>query len=254
MWNRVRRTSPAMIVATIALIVALSGGATGAVKLITGAQIKDGSVTGKDVKNASLLGVDVKDGSLTGKDVKDASLAGVDVADSSVTGDDVKDGSLSPADITGLAPSPFDGSVPSGKTITGAWGDTDLATAAFRDVVSWVSFPFPAPVGLDAEHTKIGTKDTAGLPSAAIAAAAADVRESAACAGNFGAPTAPPGFLCLYVRTNIGGPTNVGPASLFVWPLDVGAVNANRYGFAFEYIAITAAPSRIEGTWAYTAP
>ena len=255
MRSRIRRISPSMLVATIALVVALSGGATGAVKLITGAQIKDNSVTGKDIKNATLTGVDVNDASLTGKDVKDASLAGVDVADSSLTGEDVKDGSLSPADVTGLVPSPFDGSVPSGKTITGAWGDSDFAGASF-DIVRWVSFPFPAPVALDAEHTKIGTRDGAGLPSAAVAAAAADVRESAACSGNFNAPTAPPGLLCLYVRTSIGGPTSIQAGSLFVWPLEVGAAGANRYGFAFEYQVVISpsSPPRVEGTWAYTAP
>ena len=245
MLDRFRRVSPSMVVATVALAFALTGGATGAVKLITGAQIKDGTVTGKDVKNASLTGLDVKDGSVAGADLKDASVTGADVAD----------GSLSPADITGLPPSPVGASVPSGQTITGAWGDEDFAGANF-DIIRWVSFPFPAPVPLDADHTKIGTKDGAGLPSATIAAAAADVRESAACSGNFNTPTAPPGLLCLYVRTSIGGPTSIANGGLVVWPLEVGAANANRYGFAFEYqvVASPSVPPRVEGTWAYTAP
>jgi hypothetical protein len=42
-----------MLVAVVALLAALAGGAVGAT-LVTGEQIKDGSITGKDVKNGSL--------------------------------------------------------------------------------------------------------------------------------------------------------------------------------------------------------
>jgi hypothetical protein len=48
------RPSPAMLVALVALFVAGSGTGIAASKLITGTQIKDGSVTGKDIKNKSI--------------------------------------------------------------------------------------------------------------------------------------------------------------------------------------------------------
>ena len=51
-WKRFR-PSPAMIVATIALILAASGVGVGA-SLITGGQIKNGSIRGVDIKNHSI--------------------------------------------------------------------------------------------------------------------------------------------------------------------------------------------------------
>lgn len=53
---RLVRQSPAMIVAMLALFVALTGTAvaTTSALLITGKQIKDGSITGLDIKNKSL--------------------------------------------------------------------------------------------------------------------------------------------------------------------------------------------------------
>jgi hypothetical protein len=57
------RPSYASIVAHLALVVALSGGAVAAVT-ISGANIKDGSVTGADVKKGSLTGTDLKKNSI----------------------------------------------------------------------------------------------------------------------------------------------------------------------------------------------
>lgn len=67
-----------MIVAIIALVVATTGAGTAATVLLTGKQIKDGTITGADVKNSSLAGIDVKNSSLTGADVKDKSLTAAD--------------------------------------------------------------------------------------------------------------------------------------------------------------------------------
>ncbi len=51
--TRTRRVSPSLLVASLALVVASSGSAVAAA-LITGANIKNESVTGKDIKNGSL--------------------------------------------------------------------------------------------------------------------------------------------------------------------------------------------------------
>ena len=61
---RLRRPSPALVLAVIALVFATAGGATAAT-LITGKQIKNSSITGADVKNKSLTKSDFK-GSVTG--------------------------------------------------------------------------------------------------------------------------------------------------------------------------------------------
>jgi hypothetical protein len=57
--------SPAMVVALLALFVALGGTAVAAGTLITGKQIKNGSITGADVKNKSLTPRDFR-GSIRG--------------------------------------------------------------------------------------------------------------------------------------------------------------------------------------------
>ncbi len=73
------RPRPAMatIVAFLALFVAL-GSTSHAAGLFTGKQIKNESITGKDVRN--LTGNDVKDGSLTGADVDEMTLVDVPYA------------------------------------------------------------------------------------------------------------------------------------------------------------------------------
>jgi hypothetical protein len=61
-WLVRRLPSPAMVVALIALFVALGGSAYALV--ITGKQIKNGSITGKDVKRNSLTGRQIRESRL----------------------------------------------------------------------------------------------------------------------------------------------------------------------------------------------
>jgi hypothetical protein len=68
--SRIRsRATFANVISVIALFVALGSSATAAI-LITGKNVKDGSLTGADVKNNSLGSVDVKDRNLLAKDFK----------------------------------------------------------------------------------------------------------------------------------------------------------------------------------------
>ena len=69
------RPSPAMIVALIALFVALGGSASAAV-LITGSEIKNGTIKSIDVGNNSLTSKDIKN--LKSKDIKNGSLLAED--------------------------------------------------------------------------------------------------------------------------------------------------------------------------------
>jgi hypothetical protein len=57
--RRLRLPSPAMVVACLAFLVATAGAGTAATVLITGKQVKDGSLTGVDVKNRSLGAIDL---------------------------------------------------------------------------------------------------------------------------------------------------------------------------------------------------
>ena len=71
----IRLPSPAMIVASVALFVALGGTsyavATGS---IDSREIKNGTIVEKDVKKSGLEGSDIKDGALAARDVKAGSL------------------------------------------------------------------------------------------------------------------------------------------------------------------------------------
>lgn len=65
---RVRlRLTFANVISVLALFVALGGSATAAI-LITGKNVKNGSLTGADIKDDSVGGVDIKDGDLLAKD------------------------------------------------------------------------------------------------------------------------------------------------------------------------------------------
>jgi hypothetical protein len=80
---RMRRPSPAMVVAMVALVFGAGGTVTAGV-LITSAEIRDNTIRG----------VDIHDGTITGIDVHNGALSGVDVARDSLTGADVRESSL----------------------------------------------------------------------------------------------------------------------------------------------------------------
>jgi len=72
--THIRRPRASTVIASLALFVALGGSATAAT-LITGAKIKNGTITNKDVKNSTLTGSKVKNGSLSPSDISKKGLA-----------------------------------------------------------------------------------------------------------------------------------------------------------------------------------
>jgi len=89
---RISRPSPAMLVAVAALFVALGGTATAAL-VITGHNVRNGSLSGHDVRNGSLSGHDIRNGTVRAGDVKNGSL----------TSADLKPGTLGPRAFTAVA-------------------------------------------------------------------------------------------------------------------------------------------------------
>jgi uncharacterized protein YjbI with pentapeptide repeats len=84
------RLSYANVMATLAFFLAVSGAtAFAASTLLTGADIRDGSITGADVRNHTLSAQKLRRGSVTGAVVRNQSL----------TGSDLKDGSVRAADF-----------------------------------------------------------------------------------------------------------------------------------------------------------
>lgn len=74
---KISRPSPALVVATVALVVACAGTATAASVLIKNStQVATGAINGSDVKNGTLAGIDLKNKSLPGAKLADATVTG----------------------------------------------------------------------------------------------------------------------------------------------------------------------------------
>jgi hypothetical protein len=94
-----RRPSPATVISLVALFVAL-GGTSYAAIVITGGNVRNGSLTGADIRTNSvtgrditrLRGVDVRNNALSGADIQ--GIRGVDVNDNSLGGGDIDESSL----------------------------------------------------------------------------------------------------------------------------------------------------------------
>jgi hypothetical protein len=86
-----RRPSPAIVIAVLALA-GTWGGPAVAAQLIGSREVRDGSLTARDVKDRSLLGRDMKSNTLTGRVV--AGLSGRDVLDDSLDGSDIDESTL----------------------------------------------------------------------------------------------------------------------------------------------------------------
>src|ERR671935_1297436 len=82
MIGRIRRLpSPALIVASIALLLVAAGGITYAASKINGHNIKKNSIPGNRIKKHSLRGNRLKKNTVTGKRIKESTLGTVPGAD-----------------------------------------------------------------------------------------------------------------------------------------------------------------------------
>ena len=135
--------------------------------------------------------------------------------------------------------------LPSGATLTGAWGGRHPNPDFGFETVSYllsVSFPVPAAVGLLAEEVNFAP-NTSGVPSEA----------DPECTGNVEHPTAPPGKVCIYL-SEVGHVDSLGGFALSKLP---GGRDMDRFGFLVRVIGSKGANERMltaMGTWAYTAP
>jgi hypothetical protein len=212
-----RVTLPTPLVVLLVVVVVLSLGGVGfAAGQITSAQIKNNSVKGQDVKNSSL----------TGKDLKDSSVTGADVADSSLSGRDVLNGSLGSSDLR----------LQKGETLRGAYAISGSGSYLWEAV----TLPVPAPVPIDSAHVIVVGYD---VPNPA-----------AGCTGSVSAPTAGPGYACVYPSLIVD--TNF----MYGWGLHCSCGNptsdggdGSRFGFLIQSQASGPNHSN-KGSWAYTAP
>jgi hypothetical protein len=238
------RPSPALVLSIIALVVACTGTAVAVQSLVTSAQIKNGTIKLKDlspgVRKALLSNVGA-----TGP----AGAKGTNGIKGS-TGPTGLKGATGATGATGQgATSIFDGgSIPSGKTIRGAWGGRYITAVEGNQQNSYllsVSFPLPAPVPLTDSKVQFGA-NTAGPVGDA----------DPECTGSVANPTAPPGKVCIYSNEGPNGTRS--NSTLTGFKLSAAGIDtsADRYGFEVRIVDAGTVPGtlRAEGTWAYTAP
>lgn len=158
-----RRPSPAMAVAFVALLAALSGTAVAlpGKNTVDSGDIKNRQVKGKDIANNAVTGAKIKSNAVTGTDVSDSSLTGADVLDDSLTGADVNEGTLgkvpsaAAADTASTATSAgnadkLDGRDPAELLPASAVGENTVAIAldgTMKPIVSaTIDLPYPSRI------------------------------------------------------------------------------------------------------------
>jgi hypothetical protein len=238
MLKLARWPSPAMVIAVLALVVALTGTSlasdtVGQISaLINGKRIKKGSIPGKALKKNTVTGTQIKESSL-GK-VPKATLA--DTATNATNATTAANANA----LGGVGPTNFqtftERAIPSGVTVTGAFGlstNSPAAGATSTTITQGVSLPGIAPVALADGNVNFGAGAGAG-----------DV--DAACSGSSGNPTAPAGKVCLYLTGTVGLNTSATGNAL--------PVGGSRYGFEVQATQNAADATGVWGVWAYTAP
>lgn len=210
-----RRPSPAMIVACLALLVALTGTSVAAVSQL----VPRNSVGPAQIRSNAVTRPKIRNNAVNSAKVANQSLLAVDFAVGQIPA-----GPAGPAGAAGPAgpPGPFPDALPSGETIRGAFNMGGTATAAGHLANTSVSFAYAVAAAPTVHFIRQGTA------------------APAACPGNATFPQANAGTLCIYEtqRLNTAG----------------GQVNeVNRSG-ATIFIQATAAGSNFFsfGTWAVT--
>jgi hypothetical protein len=128
-------------------------------------------------------------------------------------------------------PGPFPATLPSGKTIRGAYQASSQTFSATTVVVSDTqSFIYPL----------------ASVPTVTVIPLAGDPTD--ACPGSAADPRAAPGNLCIYAAAGVTGPM---PLCVFDPSMNTGCSNSGTTGFS---VITNAGEAFSIGTWAVTAP
>lgn len=219
----------ANVMATVAVFIALGGGAYAALKLpknsVGSKQIKRGAVTSRKVRNGSLKSVDFRAGQLPAGPTGPSGPQGARGRSGprgarGLTGARGPKGDPGRSALTPLA---------SGEKVRGVFSGSSGPTTG--EMSTGVTLPIPAPTALDDAHVVVkGGADNG----------------DASCQGSYSAPSAPSGIVCVYPAsdTNAANERGVVPGS-----------RATRYGFVVAWDAVSSTiPTQFEGAWAYTAP
>lgn len=114
-----RRPSPALAIACIALFISLGGVSYGlATGSIDSREIRDDTIRSKDVRNNSVYTRDIRNNDVRDIDIRNGTVKGRDVADGTLTGDDVNMAKLGQVpDAAALAGIPATGYVRTAEAV-----------------------------------------------------------------------------------------------------------------------------------------
>jgi hypothetical protein len=261
--------SPAMGVALVALTFAVSGtslaqgAATRIGKLVSGSKIKRGSIPGNRLVKGGVTGDRIKSNSITGKQVNEKTLAtvpraaradSVTLADRATNAQRATNADNALA-LGGTAAAGYlsfaSRTIPSGTTVTGAFGIGANVTAAVT--VSIVPAPTTATaataVASDLRQVvQLPGPASADLSDATVNFANAGTADAdPSCTGTAAAPTAPAGKVCLYLSGSPGAGTAVDGQA-------IPGLAGSRSGFVVHATNAALGETGAFGTWAYTAP
>ena len=219
------RDRAGMVLAFVLGLVVATAGTAAAAKLITGAQIKDGTIGKKDLSKSVRTQL-AKVGAQGPKGDTGAPGSKGDPGTNGTNGTNGGKGDQGPRGF-----SAWD-TIPSGQTVRGSQAiEEPSAAAATAQYQYTVALPALAPVGL--------TNSTVNF-----ATGGAD--NDAECTGSAAAPTAPAGKVCIYAGSATGVDTLTG----------IGQVNGNDASFRvlWHSTGATGSDMFLTFTWAYTAP
>lgn len=183
--------SSAHVMAALALLISMGGTAVAAATL-TGANVKNGTITSLDIANGPK--------GVNGLDIRNESIRSGDIATGGVRGIDVKNASIGPADLTDNAKAAMTGAkgatgarglsswdvIPAGRTVTGSftWRAPNNEPGLFLQ-----SIDLPGVARAALTHPTVSF-----APDGAITP-----NSDPTCTGTGANPTAPKGKVCMYL-------------------------------------------------------
>lgn len=215
--------SPALVVAMIALFVALTGTAvatnSATFALITGKQIKNGSITGLDVKNKSLTPKDFR-GSVRGPRGLAGAAGAAGTAGAAGAKGDKGDTGAPGQDLVSTS------TLTPGQTLTGVFIAAGGSSTSGYTTTNWQFHP-RLPANLDGSHAIFQAPSTTSVNCPAI-------------------DTAAPGYLCVYANQFVN-------MTFDSFNNTEGLQGVNRNG-GLLFFDVTGGSSYATGRWAVRAP
>lgn len=222
-------------IAVVAIMVSMVG-TSGAAGQITNSDIATGAVNSRTILDAGIFNRDIHTAAVNSRAISDGGVGYVDIASSAKN-------TLQNASIR------------SGVTVRGVVGGDFEGIAAngpgsmCENNCDWgvdASLPFPAPVGLDDSHVLVDTGEC-GSDCPGISPDSTEATSNAVCTGTLDLPTAPAGYVCIYVAGSGNAEELVG---FSVRP----GTGTSKYGFKLGWVSTATDDTFVDAVWAYRAP